>query len=164
MKIWTANGLPFKFSIVVPRSISQSSDVLSFYSCCIWSSIIKNSHWFVTEFISLDLMTDIENNIPIFRRFSWISNIKENKKMNLISKMHMYCLMPKPDWKSLHDLVGKSGVFFVYFWLFEHKVIIRVIHAIFNSVKWICASMCKLQHFNSFNSGLFLVYWYIFTA
>ena len=44
------------------------------------------------------------------------------------------------------------------------KIIIRVIHAIFNSIKGICASMCELQHFNSFNSGLLLVYWYIFTG
>ena len=42
--------------------------------------------------------------------------------------------------------------------------ITRVIHAFLNPVKGICSSMFELQQLNSFNSGLFLVYWYIFTA
>ena len=44
------------------------------------------------------------------------------------------------------------------------EAMIRVIHAIFNSLKGICWSKLELQQLNSFNSGLFLVYWYIFTA
>ena len=44
------------------------------------------------------------------------------------------------------------------------SVITRVILAIFNSVKGICASMCKLQQLDSFNSGSFLVFLYIFNG
>ena len=40
----------------------------------------------------------------------------------------------------------------------------RVILEIFSSVKGISESMLELQQLDSFNSGLFLVYWYNFTA
>ena len=77
------------------------------------------------------------------REFSWVKEVQES------SSEMIFAMKGQSG--------GKSRTT-------RHIPVIRVIHAIFNSIKGICASMCELQHFNSFNSGLLLVYWYIFTG